>query len=333
MYNVCVIGAGDRGTAHATTWAARDDARVVSVCDIDEERCSRLAEAHDAACYTDFSDALGHEGIDIVSVCVPTYLHAPVIVEAAGRGYHIMGEKPLALTLDQAREIEQALDSSGVHYSACFQHRDRGLFRRLREFQREGRFGSPVHFRFIDIRDVRPKTAMHTASENGGVVIDMACHMFDMVRYLTGEEIIRVWAHGNIFGKGKPTLASVSDFAVDAAQIEFDTDGGNHGSLYLNWGMPEGFSAWGNGTMLIGPDASAHSGAGEIIFTAGDHQERWPDSSVGSNVRIDRLVAAIEGRTPLDVTYRDARITLDLSHAALESIETHRVVEYTPYGS
>lgn len=333
MYRVCVIGSGDRGSAHASTWVARGDADIVSVCDIDESRVKIHADTYNAAPYADFRDALGHAGIDVVSVCVPTYLHAPVIVEAANRGIHIMAEKPLALTLDQAKDIEAALENNDVVYSACFQHRDRILYQKLRRFVADRKFGTPLHFRFTDIRDVRPKPAMHRKSQNGGVIIDMACHMFDMLRFLTGDEITRVYATGDVFGRGKPTLESVDDFAIDAAQIELTTHNGHHGSLYINWGMPEGYSGRTNGAELLGPLGGAREAPGEIILTMGDHTERWPDSEPGTKVRIDRFIEAVEGKSTLDVTYRDARITLELSLAALESIRTGKAVDYDPYAS
>lgn len=331
MYRVCVIGAGDRGTAHATTWAAREDSQVVAVCDLDESRRHTLAGKFGATAYERWEEALCHEAIDIVSVCPPTHLHAPVIVKAAELGLHIMAEKPLALTHEQAVEIEEALASSPVVYTACFQHRDRGVYRTLKRLVDDGRFGSPIHFRFTDIRDVRPKTAMHRESRNGGVVIDMACHMFDMLRFLTGDEVVKVAASGDVFGSGKARLAGIDDLAVDAASIELTTERGHRGSLYINWGMPEGYVAHRNGFDLIGPLASAHELPGELLLVSGDHREFWPDSDVGSTKRIASLVDAVESGAKPEIGYRDARITHDLSIATLESIRTGAVVEYTPF--
>ena len=333
MYKICIIGCGDRGCAHASVWTARDDSKVIAVCDIDTARVNRLAETHEATRYDDYESALAHDGIDFVSVCVPTYLHAPVIVAAASRGIHVMAEKPLALTSAQAVQIEEALRKSGVVYSACFQHRDRGFYLLLKDLVREGRFGAPIHFRFTDVRDIRPKVAMHRESQNGGVVIDMACHIFDLLRFLTGDEIVRVFATGHVFGQGKPSLSEVDDFAIDAAQIEVDTRSGHHGSLYINWGMPSGYTGATNGAELLGPAGGAREAPGEMIVTMGDHVERWPDSGQGSALRIERFVEAVEASGEPDIAYRDARITLDLSLSALESIQTRKSVEYEPYNS
>ncbi len=173
---------------------------------------------------------------------------------------------------------------------------------------------------------------MHRRLMNGGVGVDMAGHMFDMLRYITDSEIVRVFASGHVFGAGKPELEGLDDLAVDAASIEVETEAGHLGSFYINWGMPRAYRAPTNGPELIGPLGGVYSSSGTVVLECGDHREEWPDRSPGMAVRLDRFVAAVADGAELDVTYRDARIALDLSHAALESIEKRRVVEYTPYG-
>ena len=330
-HRVCIIGGGDRGSAHATGWTARSDAEIVAVCDADEARRA-LAEQHGAAFYGDYIDALASEDLTVVSVCVPTSLHADAVVAAAARGLHVLSEKPLALDLEQGRRIGEAVVRAGIVYSACFQHRDTEVYRLQRRLFREGRLGSPVHFRFTDVREVRPKTAMHRQSMNGGVVIDMACHMFDMVRFITGAEVCRLYASGHVFGASKPRLAGIEDLAIDAASIEFETDGGHLGSLYLNWGMPEEYAAPFNGVQLIGPLGSVQVEGNEVVLQTGDQREAWPNGNPGMQVRLERFTEAIRtGGTP-DVTYSDAFTALRLSCAALESIRTRAVVDCSGSG-
>src|SRR5690242_789420 len=102
MLNICVIGCGDLGTQHAKAWKSRPDCRVVSVADPIEERRNKLAELVIAKAYAKNEDAINHSGVDIVSVCIPNTFHSEVTCLAARAGKHVLSEKPIALTLEQA---------------------------------------------------------------------------------------------------------------------------------------------------------------------------------------------------------------------------------------
>lgn len=324
--NVCVIGCGDRGIDHARTWDRRPDARVISVFDVDASRRQSLADEVDAIACDSFETAISREGVDAVSVCVPTAYHCEVTCCAAESGRHVFCEKPLALDLEQGRKMLAAVEAAGVQFMPCFQLRDSSPYPRQRELFTSGVLGSPVRLRFTDIREVRPKQAMHRRALNGGVVVDMACHMVDMLRYITGEEPVRVHASGHIFGKGKQRLNGVEDLAVDEANIDVSFTGGHQLQLYLNWGMPEQIAAHSE-QMLIGPNGMARNAGGNCEVVYGDHTESWPGIHPGTAVRIDRFVDAVTGRAPADVSGNDALIALKVSLAALQSIDTGEVVE------
>ena len=98
-------------------------------------------------------------------------------------------------------------------------------------------------------------------------VIDMACHMIDIMRLITGEEPERVYATGNVFGKGKPRLLDIEDLAIDEANIEVSFTGDHQLQMYLNWGMPEGFPGT-TGQFLIGPNGLVRESAGCVYCTS-----------------------------------------------------------------
>ncbi len=327
MFKVAIIGCGARGKGHAASWAAREDSEVVAVFDVDADRTRELAEKYGAAACERYQDAILHEGVNVVSVCTPTCMHAEVTCFAAENGRHVFCEKALALQLEAGEKMLETVRANNVVFSPCFQHRDRNVFSKKREVFRSEACEKPVYFRFTDVREVRPKTGMHSASVNGGVVIDMGAHMFDMMRYITGEEPVSVSAAGHVFGQGKKRLEEIDDLAIDEADIQVRMTGGHHLSMYLNWGMPEGFQFPLNGQMLVAPNLSVYPAGGEVIVQYADHREVWPDGGAGERVRLERFTAAIRGEQELDCTGKDALIALKLSHAALESIRTGRTVE------
>lgn len=326
--NIVIIGCGDMGNQHASAWKAREDCKIVAVCDPLVDRMQKMVEKTGAKGYERHEDAIAHPGVDVVSVCVPVCFHAPIAIFALDRRKHVLTEKPFALTLQQADDMIAAAKRSGTLLSTSFQYRGFPRNVQLREMVQSRAFGGPLHARYIDIREVRPKLAMHRTSMNGGPVVDMASHFFDLMRFFTGSEPTHVFAQGHIFGKGKPRLSSIEDFAVDAASIEVAFTGGHRLNAYVNWGMPEGFAEI-TQELFLGPALSARHMGGNLELQRGSEKTTWTAGEApgpGPMVRVAGLVDAIHNRRPLEVTGEDGRISLRCSLAALESIASGQVI-------
>ena len=310
--NVAIIGCGAMGQNHATQWMAVEDAEIAAVSDPIQERREKMAESTGAAAYSDYRDAILHEGVNVVSVCTPVCFHAEISVFAAEHGRHVLCEKPIALTLEQADEMIRVARFNNVLLSTSFQCRGFSRNINYRQLLREGAFGGPIFVRYMDIREVRPKLAMHRRSMNGGPVIDMAGHYFDTMRFITGEEPVSVSARGHVYGRGKERLASIDDLAIDAAEILVNFTGGHVLSVFVNWGMPEGFRGFGE-EYIVGPAMSARVEGGQVRLRFPDREETFEANAgnpPGSSVRINDLAAAIrEGRQP-EVTGEDGRVAL-----------------------
>jgi predicted dehydrogenase len=280
-----------------------------------------------AAC-ADYHQTIQSGQVDVVSVCIPSFLHSEVACYAAEQGCHILTEKPLALTSEQGQAMIDVARRHGVKLAVSLQYRD-GWPARCRQLIQQGAFGGPVILRFADVREVRPKTAMHCRDMNGGPIIDMACHYFDLMRYLTGGEPVSVYARGHVFGRGKARLSQVSDFALDTAVITVEYEGGHILDFAVNWGMPEGFPGYGD-QVLMGPAMTAQPRDGRLMFQYGDHQELWNVSGPKwpPQWRIADLMAAIRDDREPEITGEDGLAALRVSLAAIESIETGQVIEW-----
>jgi len=321
-----VIGCGDMGAQHARAWHARPDAEVAVVFDPLEERRAKLAHELGAEASSSWQDAIERDGLDLVSVCTPTCFHAEIARFAASRGRHVLCEKPLATSLEDADALIQTAQDNGVLLATSLQYRDFAHNRRLKKLVDDGAFGSPLFVRYIDVRQVRPKSAMHRRSMNNGPVLDMACHYFDFMRYLTGAEPLSVFATGHVFGQGKALLADVDDLAIDAADIQVRYDNGHVLSVYVNWGMPEGYEDV-PGELIISPTSVARRD-GDLFRITLDGQEEVRDiKGAGPEFRIANLADAMHGKATLEVTGENGRIALAVSLAAFQSIETGRAVD------
>jgi predicted dehydrogenase len=244
-------------------------------------------------------------------------------------GRHVITEKPIALTLEQANTMIETAKKHKVKLAVSHQYRDIPHHRRYRHLVQSNAFGGPIFVRIVDIREVRPKLAMHRQSVNGGPVIDLGVHYYDAIRFYTGDEPESVLAKGHIFGKGKKWLSGLSDLAIDAAEVLVSMSGGHTLSFFVNWGMPEGFPTI-SYELLSGSQLSIHYNNGVVVANYPDHKQTWNDfrgNLFSPDLRIDDFVCSIKDNRDPDVSGHEARKALRVGCAALESMKTGQVVK------
>ncbi len=327
-YGVAIIGCGDMGKNHAAAWAERTDSKILAVFDPDKGRGEETAAKYGAKYCMDYQTAITAKGVSVVSVCTPVFLHKEISCFAAGAGRHVLCEKPIALTEKDADAMIAAAKKNKVKLAVSYQYRGFPHYRRLRELVMSGEFGGPVFYNFTDIREVRPKLAMHAKSMNGGPVVDMAGHWFDLMRFFTGSEPKRVFASGHIFAKGKSRTAGVSDLAVDSAVIQVAMANGHVLNGFVNWGMPEGFQPL-QEERFAGPSMTAWTESGKVLVRRTESTtifDAKPNPG-GPAVRIADLLESIEAERKPEVAGEDGKAALRVSVAALKSIETGKAVE------
>lgn len=234
---VLVIGAGDLGARHATHWR-QAGARVVAVCDPWAERAQEVARAVGAQHASAPGPYLTRDDVHVVSVCTPTFLHEKYAVAALQAGKHVLCEKPVALTLGAAERMRAAAQHSGLQLRI-------GLMRRFDPAQAQlilqhGQLGTPTLAQASMTAGIRPKRLMHDADGNGGPVIDMACHLFDLWSTLFGGQPLSVTAHGGTFARGSQELEAIERLALDSAAVTLTYPNGHVGQLLISWGLPSG---------------------------------------------------------------------------------------------
>lgn len=218
-----VIGVGAMGRNHARVYTEIPQTQLVGVADIAEENVSYTAAKHSVPAYTDFYQLLEREKPDVVSIAVPTSLHQEVAEAAMEAGAHVLIEKPIAASVEagqalitRARVLERQLMIGHIvrfnpAIQALKQHLDAGELGRI--FQIVCRRTGPFPAR---IRDV-------------GVVIDLAPHDLDIMRFVSGDEPVRVYAETErqINTEHEDSLAAILRFQR-----------GFIGMLEINWLTP-----------------------------------------------------------------------------------------------
>jgi predicted dehydrogenase len=202
---VGIIGCGKMGQQHADGYRmAPDLARVVQCADPDLAAAQTLAQAFQAETTSDWRALLDNPAVDAVSICTPHHLHAPLVQAALAAGKHILLEKPMALNLEEARQMVQAADDVPVVFMVGQNHRylpEHTIIKSLLDNQIIGeiygvrldgnqwlsRIYPPGHWLFAK------------ATAGGGVIRTTAIHKLDIMRYFVGE-IRRVAAFARTSG-------------------------------------------------------------------------------------------------------------------------------------
>ena len=165
--------------------------QLCALCDVDLNAAKEKAEKYgltDARIYSDYQVMLSAERLDVVHICTPHYLHAPMSLEALRRNIHVLCEKPLCISLEQLHELQEAVDQSSAQLGVCHQNRYVPNMIRLRELsegQVEAGFGSVVWHRdeqYYNSAEWRGTWAQ----EGGGVMINQALHTLDLMQWICG---------------------------------------------------------------------------------------------------------------------------------------------------
>jgi UDP-N-acetylglucosamine 3-dehydrogenase len=183
-----VIGAGLMGKNHVRVYSSLPTVELVAVADNSEKVLSSITASYRCRTYTDYREMLDTEKPDLVSVVVPTMLHKEVAMEAIKRNVHVLLEKPIAETVADGKIIIAAAKEHKVKLMIGHIERFNPAIIELKERIARGELGKVFK---IDVNRVGPFPAR---IRDVGVVLDLAVHDLDIIRYLTGSEVQRLYA-------------------------------------------------------------------------------------------------------------------------------------------
>jgi len=215
---VGVIGVGVMGSNHARVLSTLPGAELVGVADPDDKQADFVACTLGCAAVGDVDELLGL-GIDAVTIAAPTHLHHDIALACIARGVHVMVEKPIASSVEEGCGIIEAADRAGVTLMVGHVERFNPAVETIKEALR----GEDILS--IAITRVGP---FPPRMSNVGVVIDLAVHDIDLIRWFTDSEIIEV----------QPQLSSAVAEREDIALLQFRTASGVLAHINTNWLTP-----------------------------------------------------------------------------------------------
>jgi predicted dehydrogenase len=192
---VAVIGAGWAGEQHLAAYDAHPGVEIVGLAGLEEARRAALAARYGIERHVaEWEELLEFDGIDAVSVGVPTFLHAPIAITALERGLHVLSEKPMALNAAEAQTMVDAARAANRVLDVGFNHRQRGDILKLAEVVRTGRLGQVYYAKAWWLRRTGiPKAgSWFTASElaGGGPLVDIGVHVLDYALHVLGSPVV-----------------------------------------------------------------------------------------------------------------------------------------------
>lgn len=188
--NVGVIGTGSISAMHLQSYQKHANANLLAVCDLNEERAQRAAEKYGATkVYTDYNELLADPEIDAVSICTWNNTHAEISIAALNAGKHVLVEKPLCRTVEEALQVQEAVKSSGKLLQVGFVRRYDPNAQMLREFADKGEFGDIYFAKASSVRRLGNPGGWFSDIERsgGGPLIDIGVHVIDLCWYMMGR--------------------------------------------------------------------------------------------------------------------------------------------------
>ena len=314
------------------------DSKLIAVLSRDQGRADAFAETHGAQVgYSNMDDLLADSRIDAVFVASPNALHAGHTAQAAKAGKHVLSEKPMATSVDDALAMVQACQANGVKLGLGFELRfhpahwlardlvSQGKLGRIRLLQGHwgrGERGEPEH---------RPRSGLRAwwedpeAMGGGSVIMGLGVHVFDLVRFVMGREIIEVTAMTD----GQTDAQPLEHIASMSLRLE----DGTIANVSCGRMLPDtlnNFTVYGTNGRFTGTATlwEARMGEVQVVSETVNHTESWDYDYLANFVAelTDFHAALKEDREPA-ATGIDGLRSTEINSAVIQSAKTGRAVK------
>lgn len=328
---VGLVGAGAIGRLHAKNiYEHISNARLAAVADVDQEAAKTVAEQNgECKAYFDYKDLVGDKDVEAIIVCVPPFLKPEIVRTAVGAKKHIFCEKPMAVTLKDSDEMVKLVQESGLRFQVGYQRRFDPSYLRARQAVVSGQLGRLL---LVKERNRDPPAPIVGWSVNptrsGGMFLDTTSHDFDAIRWLTGSEVVRVYADGDALVY--EDLKKNGDY--DTVCVVMKLANGAVGYVDCCYHTVYGFDS---GLEILGTEAVVSVSMGErsfahVITNKGTSNEyfdgyagRWAQAYRDEIADfVDCVLSGKETRASV----MDGRAALEIGLAARSSIEERKAV-------
>jgi len=332
-----VIGCGSIARRrHLLEYEANSKVEIIAVCDIVSERADEMATKYNAKAFVDYKELLAIDDLDAISVCLPNYLHATVSIDALNAGCHVLCEKPMAISTEEAESMIKAAEKNDRKLMIAHNQRFVSSHQKAKQLIENGELGKIYSFRTTFGHpgpekwsiDGRESWFFNKEKAFIGALGDLGVHKSDLMRYLLGE-ITEVSAFVETNAKENTTID-------DNAVCIVKTADGVIGTLTASWSYVAGGD---NSTVIYGEKATlrleddpvysliVQYGNGETVnYELGQIQTNEVGGQTNTHV-IDHFVESIIQNTEPLINGKEGKRSLEVILAALESSATKKIIQ------
>jgi UDP-N-acetylglucosamine 3-dehydrogenase len=309
MLRVGVIGAGAMGKNHIRIYSEMNDVELVGIVDIDKELVGKLAEKYGTKAYTDYKELLA-QGLDAVSIVVPTKMHRQVAIESIETGANVLVEKPIADTVENAEAIIEAAEKNNKMVMVGHIERFNPAVIKLKEIIEEGLLGKIVSISTTRVGPYNPRI------RDVGVVLDIGVHDIDVISFLYGSPVNQIYAVAG---------ADIHSFE-DHATIHMRLDHELSGLVEVNWLTPHKIRK----LTAVGIEGVAY--LDYIDQTVNLHDSAWVrkakiESKEPLENELDYFIDCIKTGKQPEPSGTDGKHALMVSLAAIRSYKEAKLIE------
>ncbi len=233
-WNAALVGCGAIAPIHGEALKQCDQANLVTVMDLDQDKAVHMAAQYGVTYETDYQRLLKRDDVQVIHICTPHYTHAALSLEALRAGKHVVLEKPVALNVAEAQELQQTADQLGLQIGVVYQNRYNPSSLMMKQYVDEQKLGAFQGLRAI-MSWKRDASYYATAAwrgkwdtEGGGLLINQAIHTIDLMQWLGGAPIAVTGVCSNLSLQGvievEDTAQAVLTFAGGQKGIFFGTN-------------------------------------------------------------------------------------------------------------
>lgn len=312
------IGCGGNANGHMNQLSGIEGVRIVAVCDVQPGRAQSAAEKHNAQAYTVHNALLERDDLDAVYLSLPVFVHGQPELDVIARGLPFFVEKPVAINMDIAREIEAAVAKANLITCVGYQLRYLGATRIVRNLLQDIPLNMVVGKYWCGTGHGDPGTWLRQINKSGGQLVEQATHTIDMMRYLGGE-VETVYAM-----QANRVLKDTDCPDTNSVAIQFTS--GAIGSLTTTWAYDPGDWSQANVLDIFYEAQMLNWNPSRVSLR---ESGEWVEKTAAGPTIDEVFVEAVRTGEPANVLspYSDAVKTLAISLAANLSAQEKRLVE------
>ncbi len=226
---MAVVGVGTIGAFHARVVSESNNTELHAVCDVNSELAKKVAEQYNCKCYTNIDDLEKDRDVKAVIICVPDEFHTETAKKLAKAGKHILIEKPIAKTVEEANIIERACKEAGVRLMVAHTTAFLPQIKVAKEKYNAGEIGEVVQ---LDFKHQTIREVGEFLKDKASMMFYIGVHDIYSIQLITGRRITKVYSE---------KVQKISKYSEDCIITLFKMDNGAIGTLNISWDLPSSY--------------------------------------------------------------------------------------------